>query len=558
MGYIKYIILVLFLHISLFIVAQTASFPKYEYRAVWLTTIENLDWPKTRVSSPRDIDVQKKELCSLLDSLHALNVNTVLLQTRLRGDVIYPSQYEPFTDVLTGVVGKNPGYDPLAFAVEECHKRGIQLHAWLVTLPLGKVEHLRKLGRLSLRYKNPKLCRHHKGQWYMEPGEPATSEYLCNLVAEIVGNYNVDGIHLDYIRYPDRPSGYSDSQLFYRYGGGATLDDWRRANITRIVRDIYSQVKRLKPWVRVSCAPLGKHDDLTAYSSYGWNARNTVYQDAQQWVKEGIMDILFPMLYFPDNHFYPFVRDWQENIASRHLVPGVGVYRLLPSEGNWEIIEIERQLNTTRTAGALGTALFRTRHLLDNIKGASDSYKKIYKWPALVPPMSWVAEPAPPMVQGFYGSRVGDTLRLSWQKVAVQGMPAVKYNVYASQTAPVDISNVQNLMAHSLPDASFEWVGSTLNTMHWAVVPVNAYGVEGAPAFWSEKGAEQQFYREEIHLPAAQAWDARVVLRGVEGAKLYEGPYSTRVGVRGIPPGVYMLEVVNSKGVVLKRIPFTK
>ena len=94
--------------------------------------------------------------------------------------------------------------------------------------------------------------------------------------------------------------------------------------------------------------------------------------------------------------------------------------------------------------------------------------------------------------------------------------------------------------------------------MHWAVVPVNAYGVEGAPAFWSEKGAEQQFYREEIHLPAAQAWDARVVLRGVEGAKLYEGPYRTRVGVRGIPPGVYMLEVVNSKGVVLKRIPFTK
>ena len=147
---------------------QDAQAPKYEYRAVWLTTIENLDWPHTKVKSPADVEVQKNEMVVLLDSLQAMHINTLLLQVRVRGDVIYPSAIEPFSHVLTGVPGKNPGYDPLAFAIEECHKRGIQLHAWLVTLPLGKVEHVRRLGKNSLPNKNRSLCTRYKGSWYME------------------------------------------------------------------------------------------------------------------------------------------------------------------------------------------------------------------------------------------------------------------------------------------------------------------------------------------------------------------------------------------------------
>ena len=132
--------------------------PKREYRAVWLTTIENLDWPKTKVKSPADIDRQKGELTALLDSLKSYNINTILLQTRVRGDVIYPSAIEPFSAVLTGKAGKSPGYDPLAFAIEECHKRGLQLHTWLVTLPLGKAQHMRSLGSMGLSRRRPSLC----------------------------------------------------------------------------------------------------------------------------------------------------------------------------------------------------------------------------------------------------------------------------------------------------------------------------------------------------------------------------------------------------------------
>ena len=206
--------------------AQYWESPKREYRAVWLTTIENLDWPKTKVKSPADIDKQKNELTALLDSLKAYNINTVLLQTRVRGDVIYPSAIEPFSAVLTGKAGKDPGYDPLAFAIEECHKRNMQLHTWLVTLPLGKAQHMKSLGSMGLSRRKPSLCRLYQGSWYMEPGEPETAEYLTALVAEIVRKYNVDGIHLDYIRYPDRPSKYPDHALHRRYGKGETLADW--------------------------------------------------------------------------------------------------------------------------------------------------------------------------------------------------------------------------------------------------------------------------------------------------------------------------------------------
>ena len=326
--------------------AQNASAPKYEYRAVWLTTIENLDWPKSLVKSKEDVERQQKELCVILDSLHELNINTVLLQTRVRGDVIYPSSIEPFSHVLTGVEGKSPGYDPLAFAIEECHKRGMQLHAWLVTLPLGKDEHIKRQGKQALSRKRKELCTHYKGAWYMEPGNPGTAEYIVELVEEIVSKYDVDGIHLDYVRYPDRTNGYPDSALYRKYSKRMSLADWRRSNITAIVELVYKSVKAKKPWVRVSSAPLGKYDDLTRYSSLGWDAYNAVYQEAQKWMKDGVMDALFPMLYFNGNNFYPFVLDWCENSYGRHIVPGVGIYRLSPQYGGWDEIEIERQFRT--------------------------------------------------------------------------------------------------------------------------------------------------------------------------------------------------------------------
>lgn len=559
MSSVRIIFATLFTIFSTLLSAQNEFPQKYEYRAVWLTTIKNLDWPATKVVSPTDIAKQQGELTGMLDSLVALNINTVFLQTRLRGDVIYPSKYEPFSAVLTGEAGRNPGYDPLAFAIEECHKRGIQLHAWLVTLPLGKREHVQSLGRKSLRVTRPNLCRMHKGEWFMEPGELATADYLSTLVAEIVSNYNVDGVHLDYIRYPDRPSTYQDSKLYRKYGKGKSLAHWRRDNITRVVREVYKKVKSIKPWVRVSVAPLGKHDDLASYSSYGWNARNTVYQDAQMWLSEGIVDALFPMLYFKGNDFYPFVRDWVEHSAGRHIAPGIGVYRILPEEGCWPVQEVERQLNTSRRAGAQGSVMFRARHLLSSAQGASEMYRKVYSCPAVVPPIQWCSTAAPDAPRSLAGKRSGDTLTLTWSRVEPrEGEPAVKYNIYASYEYPVNTDAPRNIMATSLVDTLFVWEGSSLAAMYWAVVPVNAYGVEGEEARWCEKGAVPALYRDSFALPEPLSWGQRILLRDATGTKLFEGRYSTNVGVRGLSSGVYLLEILTRDGAVIDRYKFTR
>lgn len=558
MNTLKNIISVLFVCLPCLLSAQQTPCPEYEYRAVWLTTIENLDWPVTVVKTPADTLRQKNELIAILDSLENLNINTVLLQTRVRGDVIYPSAIEPFSKVLTGVEGRSPGYDPLAFAIEECHKRGMQLHAWIVTLPLGKVQHVRGMGRRALKNHRPELCRVYKGSWYMEPGEPATADYLCGIVKEIVANYNVDGIHLDYIRYPDRPNEWPDAYLHRKYGGGLSRADWRRNNITNIVRNVYSCVKELKPWVRVSCAPIGKYSDLSAYSSHGYNALNTVYQDAQLWLREGIMDILFPMLYFRGDDFYPFVRDWQENSFGRHVVPGLGTYRLLNEYGGWEPVELMRQMYTSRVAGASGTAMFRARHLLDDINGFASIYGDTYKTALPVPPIAWCATlPSMPPCN-FEGVRAGDTLTLRWHSVQSDGMPKARYNVYLSVDSVGEVVKPDNLMAVSLSDTVFHWNGSSLSELRWAVTAVDAFGVESEPVCWNEPGSQPEMRIDELLLDEPPMWGMRIVLRDAAGVVLYSGRYRTRVGVRGLPSGVYLLEVCSRDGAVLERYPFTR
>ena len=532
--------------------------PKYEYRAVWLTTIENLDWPRTQVKRTADIEKQKAELVVILDSLQAMHINTVLLQTRVRGDVIYPSSIEPFSHVLTGMSGKSPGYDPLAFAIEECHKRGIRLHAWLVTLPLGKDEHVRRLGRNSLPNRQSNLCTRYRGAWYMEPGNPATADYITALVKEIVQNYDVDGIHLDYVRYPDSVDGYPDGSLFVRHGKRMSLAAWRRANITRIAAGVYSAVKQLKPWVCVSCAPLGKYDNLTRYSSLGWDAYNTVYQDAQGWLRDGIMDALFPMLYFNGNNFYPFVLDWCENRHGRHVAPGVGIYRLLPVYGGWPQVEIERQMHTSRSAAADGIVMFRTAHLVGNAGGVRDVYTKVYDRAALVPPMDWIA-PAPPspLVTDAVRSECGVSLRWSAVQPA-KGFPAVRYNVYAAVGDSVDVGNIDNLVAAELADTLFRWQCRTNKDISLAVTAVDACGVESKPSFIELPVGGAMLRNSVISLPRPQSWGQRIVVNDVYGREVYCGKYSRSFNVLRFAPGRYFLTVYNRHGALLHKVEFVR
>ena len=467
----------LLIAIITFPAALRAQLVPREYRAVWLTTIQNLDWPKTLATTPERREVQKAELVSMLDELQACGINTVLFQTRLRGTVAYPSAIEPWDVAFTGKAGRDPGYDPLSFAVDECHKRGMELHAWIVTFPVCKAATVRALGGQTLPRRHPELCQQSGDGYLMDPGVPGTGDYIASLCREIVERYDVDGIHLDYVRYPEKGIAFNDARTYRRYGQGQNLHEWRRRNVTDVVRKIHRAVKDVRPWIKLSCAPVGKFADLSRYSSRGWNARDAVYQDAIAWQREGLMDVLFPMMYFDGDHFYPFLADWAEQCGTG-VVPGLGIYFLDPREGKWLLPAVKRQMNVNRSLGTGGYAMFRARFLTDNHRGLYDWTRYFNRRSTLPPALTTV--PALPPSQPQVKARIeGFRLHLTWHSsthtdpTAPDGLP-IYYNVYrTSPGEPVLLSTQQT-------ETSFILTPALPSLLHacYGVTAIDAYGRE--------------------------------------------------------------------------------
>ncbi len=527
--------------------------PKREIRAAWLTTAYGLDWVSVKATTPLAAKKQREELCRMLDKLKEANFNTILFQVRIRGDVIYPSAIEPYNEMLTGKEGKEPGYDPLAFAIEECHKRGMELHAWIVSIPLGTAKHVRTQGKASVIKKEPSICKLYKGEWYLDPGNPRTKDYLSNLVREIVNKYDVDGIHLDYIRYPDHPATFPDKDSYRKYGKGLSLAAWRRENITAIVRSVYKTVKSMKPWVKVSSSPIGKFRDTSRYSSKGWNAYYTVYQDAQGWLKEGIQDILFPMMYFSGNQFYPFALDWQEQSNGRYIVPGLGIYFLHPSEKNWALDEIERQINFTRKEGLAGQAYYRAKYVADNTKGLLDEMAcKYYAYPALSPVLTWIdsippAAPSSPELK----ETSGETL-LTWNSSTDNDGKAVPYYViYASNTYPVDIRDANTIVATRIRDSFYldSYIYPDRRKKYYAVTAIDAFGNESRPLQFNNRMETGVPHCNGIVLYLPPLPEAEyVTITDLAGRCISHCPYSQDILFREkLEPGSYRILVTNEK-----------
>ena len=533
----------------LFINIKSAAQPKHEIRATWITTLGGMDWPRNKATNANGIRRQQQELRDILDQLKEANFNTVMLQTRLRGDLIYPSAFETFPEALTGKTGRNPGYDPLAFAIEECHKRGMELHAWIVTIPVGNHRQIKLLDKYSVVRKNRKICKQYQGFWYLDPGHPGTADYLAGIVREIVSRYDVDGVHFDYIRYPENARRFPDKDTHRKYGKGKDLKQWRRENITAIARRLHAEVKQLKPWVKVSSSPVGKFKDTNRYSSLGWNAYETVYQDAQGWLKEGIHDALFPMMYFKDNHFYPFALDWKENDHGRWVVPGLGIYFLSPSEQDWPIDEISRQLHFTRQADLAGHAFFRNRFLLDNVKGIFDELKyEFYTAPALVPPMTWqdsIAPTAP--TDPFYELQDNGEVKLAWSASKDNHDLPVVYHLYASSNYPVDTNNANNLLATylkgnqiTLPDGEG----------YFAVTAADRYGNESAPlALNTAPEVESPTLNRNNKLVLPHMEDVpEILICNALGETISKVSYQPEISLKLLPEGFYLVYTWNEEG----------
>lgn len=441
----------------------TKRMPKQETRAVWLTTLASLDWPKNYARSEESIKLQKQELIDILDKYQKANINTVLLQARVRAATIYPSDIEPWDQCITGVEGRAPGYgyDPLGFAVEECHKRGMEIHAWIATIPVGAKN---SLGCRTLMKKGFRIRNFSTGS-YLDPADPGVAPYLASICGEIVRKYDVDGINLDYIRYPDgwpRPS----------YRDGDTPDQ-RRSNITAIVRAIHDEVKAIKPWVKMSCSPIGKHADLSRYSSKNFNAHDRVSQEAQEWMRLGLMDQLYPMQYFRGDNYYPFVADWVENAYKREIVTGLGTYFLDPREGNWTLGDLTRQMYVSRDLG-VGHAHFRSYFLTANKQGVYDFEKQFNATLSLPHKMQGVVSTAamPYAVNSSLVERREDkSVILRWKAVTPY------YNIYASHTYPVDTEDARNLLFTRYTGQTLQLKNVNPN-LYFAVRGMDRYGLE--------------------------------------------------------------------------------
>lgn len=445
-----------------------------EVRAVWYCTVMGIDWPRgQRATDAASTERQKQMLRDDFDRLQAAGINVVLFQCRTRGVVAYRSDYETWDDVFTGTYGKQPPYDPLAFAIEEAHKRGMELHAYMVTYPLMYAKTVKSLGKKNVVTTHPELCQKCGDRWYLDPGVPGTADYLAQLCREVVERYDVDGVHLDYIRYMESSVGFNDNTAYKKYGHGLNKAQWKRDNVTDCVRRITAAVRSVKPWMVMSCSPVGKYADLPRARSGGWNARDAVSQDAQLWLKENIMDWLIPMLYFDGNNFYPFVVNWQQESYGHPIVPGLGVYLCAPDQKNWKGEAIRRQMNVSRQIGCPGIAFFRSQFLLDNHKGVYDFTREFNIQPALTPASTWLdaTPPAAPVVETQL--HTGYVLDLSWS--TVDDATPIVYNVYRERS-----DGSTELLAHHLKTTRFTYRPAVAKSVYdrFFVCAMDAYGNE--------------------------------------------------------------------------------
>lgn len=526
--------------------------PKYEVRAVWLTTIGGIDWPHSYAQSERSAEKQKEELRAILDRLQKANINTVLLQTRIRATTIYPSQYEPWDGCLSGFPGKSPGYDALQFAIDECHKRGMEVHAWVVTIPVGKWN---SYGCRQLRKRFPRLIKRIDQDGYMDPEATQTGCYLAEMCREIVQRYDVDGIHLDYIRYPETWK--------FRIG-----KDQARGNITRIVEKIHQAVKKEKPWVKMNCSPIGKFDDLSRYWSHGWNAYTKVAQDAQAWLKDGLMDELFPMMYFRGDQFFPFAIDWKEHSYGKIIAPGLGIYFLDPKEGKWNISDITSELYHLRNIGE-GHAFFRNKFLLDNHQGVYDFVTAHFnRYPALVPPMTWESNKRPqqPVTLCIEENEGTTTLRwdnsLQYEDGTAIKTPSIYNNVYASKEYPVDVHDARNLILTRTTRRQL--TTRTGNTpTYYAVTTTDGFGNESRAKQLNQTAVVKTTTRygkacrltttgESIILPSSiHETDCQyIIIKNMQEQAVYiTKPQNREINIKKIKDGIYTLNCVNYRNI---------
>jgi uncharacterized lipoprotein YddW (UPF0748 family) len=414
-----------------------------EFRGVWVATVGNLDWPSRRTIP---VQQQQAELLRILDAAQEQGLNAVIFQIRPMADALYQSALEPWSEYLTGQPGRDPGWDPLAFAIEQAHNRGIELHAWFNPFRAGFVAARTTPAANHVRRRRPDLVRTYGTYYWMDPGEPDARTHSLDVIRDVVRRYDIDAVHVDDYFYPyqerdsrNRLIPFPDDASWAKYGQrtGMSRNDWRRANIDTFVEQMYATVKAEKPHVRVGISPFGIWRPGHPSTVRGLDSYNELYADSRKWLLNGWADYYAPQLYWrvnaPQQPYVDLLQWWSEqNPHGRHLWAGNIPNSINPAtERGWRATEILEQVRLTREhSGATGNVHFSITGLLRNPDGLADAFRtRVYNSPALVPASHWLGNGTPPAP--YVTATPDDALHATQVILATGGTRAARWIVHA-------------------------------------------------------------------------------------------------------------------------------
>lgn len=464
--------------------------PKREFRSAWVASVTNLDWP---ISPNNSTETQKKNLVEILDSLKSANFNVVIFQIRPECDALYDSPYEPWSYWLTGSQGTAPSpfYDPLQFAIEEVHKRGMEIHAWFNPYRAVKTIGTYTNSSDHITATHPDWILTFSSLKILDPGIPAVRQYNVDIIMDVVNRYDVDGVHMDDYFYPYPPDQISnqDQATWQQYGGGfSNIGDWRRWNVNQQMVMIMDSINVVKPHVKFGISPFGIWKNGVPAGITGMDAYNVIYADPIAWLHEGSVDYLTPQLYWQiggAQDYFALSKFWADSAAAygRHLYPG-HIFR-----AGYSNAELPAQLRIDRNNEKIqGSVFFRAANLRVNTYNFADSLKNdYYRFKALPPVMDWKDVLAPDPIQNVRFERLAnmDIAGLTWDNnsTAADGDSSYRFVIYRFDNGNVTPADLED------PSKIYTVTGAGYNTLD--AVPKSAnnhFVVTGLDRGYNESG----------------------------------------------------------------------
>ena len=436
--------------------AKAQKAPKREFRGAWIQCVNEQFQGLSKEEMQRTLSYQ-------LDELAKDGVNAIIFQVRAECDALYNSPYEPWSRLLTGRQGQNPGWDPLAWMVSECHKRGMEIHAWINPYR-AKTKGTSALASNNIAVKHPERVFEYDGLYILNPALPENREYICKIADDIVRRYDIDGFHIDDYFYPYPVAGKAipDAKEYNADSRGMSIGDWRRDNVNKFIEQLHDSIRQTKPWVKFGVSPFGIYRNARS-SSIGSNTRglqnyDDLYADVLKWVNNGWIDYCVPQLYWQIGHktadYETLIKWWNEHAGNRPLYIGEDVERTIkyadvdnPSTNQ---VAAKHKLHE-QCKNVDGTVLWYAKAAVDNYDRYGVFLRNYYwKSPALQPLMPFIDDKAPKKPRKLKAHQNSTNLLLTWMAPKGNGWKdeAVKYVVYQFKPGEsVDISDPSHIVS---------------------------------------------------------------------------------------------------------------